>query len=298
MRFLRYLKGLPEHLRYRFGPVVAERLVHFSTWQARRRLSENQPLGVLVDNTVLGLAVTHETAWISTGVSLWGGKVPVETGYSARIPVYSANNLSENYEHVTYLAGIAHLAKLGRLRLCTSAELRDERWRQPGGRFTGYGYFDHSLFGNLKIECIDRLTGSWVLAPGGIPLKEQQLKRINSSADPLFRVLLNRLGERQSLDAWHIRTAEVHGLYCFLTADLKLRRSVERWKDYEPFKSMSTKVLTPSEFGKAFGMLPTPPHFQSYTNASFIVRSDLHMPGERRRPVSQYGSGNKDRRQS
>ena len=218
---------------------------------------------------------------------MWGPH-EVDTGYMARVPVHTDENETEIYRNTTYLSGIAHLGKAGRVRLCTSAELHDETWRKPGGMFRGYGYMDHSLFGNVTLECIDKLEGGWMLAPGGPSLQEQQQRRIKSSDDPLFKALLKRLGEKQNLDAWHIRTAEKHGMFCFLTMDFKLCRTVERWKGYEPFKSMKTKVMTPEEFGRAFEIIPVPPRLHSYTDASFFVRPDLHMPGEKRRPRSAY----------
>src|SRR5215216_1438969 len=58
-----------------------------ATVQARLALRKSGPLRLLVDDTVLGHAIIHETEWISTGTKLWGGQVPVETGYTARIPV-------------------------------------------------------------------------------------------------------------------------------------------------------------------------------------------------------------------
>lgn len=212
----------------------------------------------------------------------------MNTGYAARVPVYSADNTSEVYRNVCYLAGIGHLAKAGFIQLCTSAELDDERMRQPSGRFTGYGYFDHSVLRDVHIECIDSLVGGWVMGPGSPPLRDQQQQRIRNSGDPLYQALVNRLGDKQNLDAWHIRTAEKYEMFCVLTTDFKLRRTVERWKDYEPFKSMKSCVMTPEEFGQKFGILPVPPHIHSYTDASFFVRSDIHMPGEQRRHVSAY----------
>jgi len=286
-RFIDRVRNIPEHLRFKYGPHVVNRLVSWSTFQARKKLPIDPPLAILVDNSVLGHAVTHESGWVSTGPKMWGPH-EVDTGYMARIPVHTDNNETEIYRNLTYLSGIAHLGKIGRIRLCTSAELRDETWRKPSGMFRGYGYFDFSLFSDVQLECIDRLEGSWILVPGGPSLQEQQQRRINSSNDSLFKSLLNRLGEKQNLDAWHIRTAEKHGMFCFLTMDFKLRKTFERWKDYEPFKSMNTVVMTPEEFSRAFDIIPVPPRLHSYTDASFFVRSDLHMPGEKRRPRSAY----------
>jgi len=248
-----------------------------------------EPLGVLVDNSILGHAVTHETAWISTGVALWGGH-PFETGYSARIPVHSANSTAVEYEHIKYLAGIAHLARQDYLRLKTSAELQDETFRQPVGRFRGYGYFDHSLFAGLKLESVDGLVFP-TMGPSYLGLasaRDQQRARLARSNDPLYLALLAQLGPKNSQDAWHIRTAEAHGLHCFLTMDFRLHRTVRRLKECEPFRSLQTQVLTPVELGKWLGIAPLPPHIFSYTNASFQVRSDLCWPDGKRRPVSAY----------
>lgn len=288
------IRNLPERLRFTYGPPMAKRLVHWSTFQTRRKLPANPPLSILIDNSILGNAITHESAWISTGPKMWGPH-RIDSGYMARVPVHSGENATEIHRNAIYLSGIAHLGKTGRLRLCTSAELRDETWRKPTGMFRGYGYFDYSIFGDVRLECIDKLEGGWMLAAGGPSLEEQQHHRINSSKDALFEALLNRLGKKQSLDAWHIRTAEKHGMFCFLTMDFKLRRTVERWKDYEPFKSMKTRVMTPEEFGREFDMIPIPPSIHSYTDASFFVRPDLHMPNEKRRPRAAYRSKNGER---
>jgi len=286
-RLITAIRNFPEHLRFKYGPSAVKQLVHWSTYPARRKLRGAPPLGILVDNSVRGNAVTHETAWISTGPKMWGPH-EIDTGHMARVPVYTDENDGEIYRNLTYLSGIVHLGKIGCLRLCTSAELRDETWRQPSGLYTGYGYFDHSLFAGVKLECIDKLEGGWMLGGGAPPLEEQQQHRLSNSNDPLYQALLKRLGPKQNLDAWHIRRAEKHGLFCFLTMDFKLRRTVERWKDYEPFNSIKTKVMTPEEFGRKFEMIPTPPRLHSYTDASFFVRADLHMPGEKRRRRSAY----------
>ncbi len=284
-RLINTIQNFPEHLRFKYGPPIVRRLVHWSTFQARRKLPVDPPLGILIDNSVLGNAVTHESAWVSTGPKMWGPH-EIDTGYMARVPVHTDENESTIYRNLTYLSGITHLGKADKLRLCTSAELRDETWRKPTGMFQGYGYFDFSIFGDVKLECIDELEGGWMMAPGGPSLEEQQQRRLRNKIDPLFHALVNRLGPKQNLDAWHITTAERHGLFCFLTMDFKLRRSVERWKDYEPFKSMKTRIMTPEEFGREFELIPFPPRLHSYTDASFPVRTDLHMPGEKRRRLS------------
>jgi len=289
LKLWRRVRGLRERLRFKYGPQAATLLADISTYQARRALAASGPLAILVDNSVLGNAITHETAWVSTGTKKWGPH-DVATGYSARIPVHPADSASVEYEHVKYLTGITHLARRGHLHLKTSAELQDETWRHPMGRFSGYGYFDYSLFNGIKLESVDGIKIP-TLGPSYLNLPtpaEQQQARLASSGDALYKALLEKLGQKNSQDAWHIRTAETHGLFCFLTMDFKLRKTFEQLKGTEPFRSLTTRVMTPVELGQHLGIMPLPPHIFSYNDASFFVRSDLSMPGGKRRPLRLY----------
>jgi hypothetical protein len=282
-----------EHWRRRFMPRLATWLARLATYQARQALKASGPLTLLVDNTVVGHAVTHETAWVSTGTSMWGGVHPIETGYRARIPVHPVDSDAQEYEHIKQLGGIAHLAREGHLILMTSAELRDEQFRQPSGRYRGYGAFDYSLFSGVHLKSVDGLVGptlgpSWMGLPSPA---EQQRARLNDSGDGLYEALVKVLGEKNSQDAWHIRTAERHGMFCFLTMDFRLVRTVRQHAHREPLNSLKTLVLTPAEFGERLKLAPLPPHLCSYNDASFFVRGDLSMPGGKRRPLSAYRKG-------
>ena len=75
---MKRLRGMIEHLRYRYAPRIVDYVVKLSTSKAAARLRASGPLGVLVDNTVLDHAVTHETAWIPTGKAK-GGAPEIET---------------------------------------------------------------------------------------------------------------------------------------------------------------------------------------------------------------------------
>lgn len=290
-----WLRPLPERLRRKYIPRVMRSILDVATWRTRRRLRQGAPVSILIDNSVLGHAVTHETASIPKTIK-WGADT-LDTHYAARVPVHAPDNTSEIYRNLTWLTGIAHLARRGHIRFCTSAELRDETFRQPAGRFRrGYGLYDYSLFNDIPLEAVDRLDGNSVIGPSWMKLpslRDQQLARIKACEDPLFTALLKRLGERQNLDAWHIFTAERQGMHCFLTMDFKLRKTVERWKDHEPFRSMKTQVLTPEELGREWKIMPVSPRLHAYDGASFPVRLDLHMPGEKRAPASAYGKKRK-----
>lgn len=274
--------SLLERLRMKYAPLAAEALVAISTIPACLRLWRGQPVNMLVDNTVLAHAVTHETAWVSTGTSSWEPH-EIETGYSARIPVRH-NDETREFKNIQYLAGIAQLAKRGYLSLMNSGDLQLEQWWQPTGRFRGYGIYDHNLFHGVKFRSIGELPPvsigpQWMNLPS---LKEQLRIRLSRSDDPLYQGLVNLLGQKNSQDAWHIRTAETHGMFCFLTMDFKLCKLLEAKRDQEPIRSLRVKVWTPMQFGKYFGLIPIDPVLLSYNNASYPVRSDLNWPNSQR----------------
>ena len=295
--------------RYKYWPRLADVLVDWSTFRAQRSLKVTGPIKVLVDSNVLGYGITHETRWIPTGTSNWGG-ADVETGYAARIPVHSADDDSEIYRDITYLPGIAHLARIGLVKLMTSAELITERLRHPIGRYRGYGFFDFNVFKDINIPSVDgnhlpdfrdldffneNPTINMVIHSTDIdPLaifgtsREEQQARLSKSKCALYNGLVAAIGAKNNLDAWHIRTAEKHGMFCFLTMDRKLMRNVNSKQKGFPLSSLETKLMTPSDLGRHLQLIPVPPVVLSYNDASFFVRPDLSSPANKRhRPRSE-----------
>jgi hypothetical protein len=280
-----------DRLQFMYGPTTAKAIISLSSLPARLRIFRTGPLSILVDNSVLFHAVTHETAWLSTGKSKWGSH-DIDTGYTARIPVRHKDSNSREYQNIKYLPRIAHLARVGQLSLKTSGELDLERFRQPVGRFKGYGIFDHDLFSNIKMEHVDDMP-DMVMSSKGLnrsSIEEQQREWLSNSSDPLYRSLVTLLGPRNSQDAWHMRTAEVHGMFCFLTMDFKLCKNFEGRLAQEPIKSLRTKVMTPEQLGKYLRNFPVDPNLLSYAGASYPVRSDLHWPDEKRRGTAKNRS--------
>lgn len=268
---------------FRYGPLLARTLVAASTLRARVRLFKRPPLQVLVDNTILFHSITHETAWVSTGKSNWGPH-EIDTGYTARIPVRSPWDESREHRNVRYLPGIAHVARAGKLSLRSSGELWVERLYQPSGRFRGYGHFDLDLFAGVDMPLVDKIPDmqfgpSWLGFPS---VEEAREQRLAQSTDPLFRALLKELGPGNSQDAWHIRTAEVNQMFCFLTMDFKLLKTLEARSGAEPVRSLQTKVLTPEQLGEYLGLVPVNPVLLSYERANSSIRPDLHWPNSQR----------------
>ena len=296
-----------ERFRFKYVPRYANWVVNCSTLRAQLSLKQSSPIKVLVDNNVFAHGVTHETTWIATGMSeMFPGQ---ELGYAARIPIHAENDESDDYEDIQYLAGIAHLARLGFVRLMTSTELFAEKDLQPIGRYRGYGYFDYNIFENIEIQSVDGYhlpdfrdqeffrnnpTINKVVYFNDIDpfdmhgnSKKDQQARLKKSTCSLYKGLVALLGRKNNLDAWHIRTAESHGMFCFLTMDRKLLVNFRQKKNKTPISSLQTQLLTPAELGCYLRLLRISPTILSYNDASFFVRSDLCSPdSKRRRPNS------------
>jgi hypothetical protein len=285
-----------EHWRFRYLPGMVDMLVAATTVPAQKTLRQ-KPLRVLVDNSTIGKSITYETGWVSTGPKKWGNQ-DIETGYAARVSVYGPQSDSSDYQNVLFIPGLAHLARKGFLELYTSAELQDEQFRQPSGRFRGYGSFDYSLLRDIPLKSLDGHTmpnmgPAWMELPSA---KEQQQERLARSSDPLYAALVKLLGQKNNLDAWHIATAERHHADYFLTMDYRLRRLVESLATKPPFNTLSVGVVTPAELGRKLQLRPISPLFFSYHGASWFVRSDLHWPDNRRRPLSSYRKGREEQK--
>jgi hypothetical protein len=256
----------------------AKKMVSLSTWEARRIIGKKRQLKILIDNSTLFHSVTHETGWIDTGPVQWGPlTLERRGGYSARIPVHSADNDSRTYKEVQFLIGIAELERQGYVKLFTSAELEAEKFRQPMGRFRGYGYFDYGLFGKAKIENLDGFHLDLVPDPAAA-----QLARVAACTDPLYLQLVSILGEKSSLDAFHILTAEIFGMDYFLHIDFPLADKIRQHEKKTPVNTMKSKAILPSALGKLLKLMPIHSVVVSHFDSSWAVRADLHFPDQQR----------------
>lgn len=280
-----HFKGLRNRAARKVWTTLPQWMVRLAVQNARLKLKKLGPVQVLVDVTVQYHAVTHETAWVSLG--------PVE-GYSARIPVHRPDTHTVEFQNIKYLAGIAHLARIGAIELLTSAELLDEQFRQPGGRYRGYSYFDHSLFVGLTLNSVDGhvfpTMGPQYFKLPSAEEKQRARLREHERTFPQYKELVKCLGRKNSNDTWHLFTAERHGLFCYLTMDFRFIRTMEAQARTQAVRSLRTLVLTPAQFAKRFGIFPVPPHFLSYEDADCFVHPELSMPDNKRRPRNKYRS--------
>jgi hypothetical protein len=169
-----------------------------------------------------------------------------------------------------------------------------EREKHPQTKFRDTGYYDFNLLSRLDIQPIDEWSFDAFVHDAmktGVTLHDLQVKRVNSSTDTYFQKIwtLFGRGKNQSLDAWHLRTAHEHGLDGILTMDYKLERTFRQTQAALNAAAFSARVWTPSEFAKELGIQKVSPNLFCYTDASYPVRPDLHMPNVRRRPKDKVG---------
>ncbi len=271
-------------------------LLQLSTHRARSWLAGSGPVTILIDNSVLGHGRTHETVSHMQKINWPPGGESQEVPIIYRAPIDITKEYGELvYESIRYLPGIARLARLGFVTLRTSCELLSERNHQPMGRFQGEkGWFDYWLFKDTNIESVDgydvpdfdleyfsnnptvdKFIYSTDIDPLGMypENKQKQRDRVSRSNDPLYSELARLLPQKGNLDAWHIRTAEVHGLFCFLTMDFKLQRFFEQNRNKPSISSLHTKVMTPEQFGKYMAISPINPYICELVESDAVQSS-------------------------
>lgn len=262
---------------------VSKRAIRNSTALAEQTLPADQ-IGILVDSNVHHHTVTHETGWISTGEKRFGPTVK-GTGYAARVPVFRQGSEARTYENVCYLAAIAQLANIGRAKLWTSHHLLLERDGHPRARFADVGWFDFNLFGRGELPSIDGDPSDEVLITPfsfNAPPPDDITTVLSQSTDKLYLELVRVKGEKNSQDAWHIRTAEVNGLHCLLTMETSLLRIMQAQRERPVIKSLTTRVMSPKMLGKELRLRPIELKHFDHQDSSWFVRPDLHWEGEKR----------------
>ena len=272
--------------------------LNWSTFRARNLLKNSGPIIVLIDNSVLGHGRTHESVFLKEKVN-WITGEDTYLDVLHRAPIDIKQKYGETvFENVQYLPGIVHLAQLGLLELKTSSELLSERQHHPTYRFLGRkGYFDYNLFEKIskQIKSVDgydlpdlsdwfarnpttinKVFYSTDIDPLGLypDNDKRQQDRIAQSNDPLYKDLVSLFpGKKYIKDAWHIRTAEINNLFCFLTMDFRLCKNVEENKTKEPVSSLHTKVLTPKGFGENIGVYPINPYLCEWAEGDYLQSS-------------------------
>lgn len=270
---------------------TSELVLRLSHAPSRLYLRGQDRLKILVDTTVFHHVVTHEGRWISTGTKAWGNS-ELGTGYLASVPVHSAKNSSEDFRDICSLIGLVELHKLKKIQFVTSSEIEAEKASQPPQRYRNVFYGGHSIFNAIEIETIRNQSASRSSQVFQFPedQKERQRMRISSliDSDSDLRKMVKHLGDKNSFDALHLLTAERHDCYAYLTMDRKFIRNFRTQMRQSPMDRFKTKVLSPRELGDSIKLIPTHPILlNSRMSKFFPVRSDLHLPDERRSPSNR-----------
>jgi len=285
------LRSKRESLAFKYMPLLADWIMRRVAMSAQGQFAdETESVGVLIDSCVRTHAITHEEAWIDTGTVLWGGVHPINTGYMARVPVHAVNNDSEDYRDICYLGSLIALARFGTMKFFTSAELISEQLKHPPARFQTIGYSDYSILDMVKIESLDGERYDFInmgkLFGGKHGLAEAQQARIAASSEELHKAIMSCFKhQKHSQDAWHLRTAQVHGCRYLLTMDRKFVRLCQQHLSKLSAAGISVEVCSPTQLGEKLRLPKIPPWLFSYNDASFAVRSNLHMPDQRRKPT-------------
>jgi hypothetical protein len=287
------ISGFGDRFRRRAIPWMVDKLLELDSVKLAPRLKHTGADRILVDNTIRSHAVTHETIRLGQRILEWGD-IDVPVSKIARIPVHSSNVNGIEFESILYLPSIAALGRHLAVTLFDSYELRDERFRQPPGRFQGYGLDDHWLLSGVPFSVIDdkRKKYSRIIINvhgSDMDLANDQRTRLENNGEPLYRDLVRILGKKNSQDAYHIFTAEINNIFCFLTMDFNLLNIIKSQSNNEIIANLRTRVLSPQQFGVEFGLRKISPRLLSYYGLRTSVVNDLHMPNSKRRPRRRVG---------
>ena len=301
----RLIENLPHACRAK----LVDWCLQLSTREACKILAARDGINVLIDNSTLRFGRTHETIGLAQKTNWPPGEEPGEIPILYRAPIVFDEQHKRVNENTPYLPGIAYLARVGRLTLKTSRELLSEQNHHPVGAAQGKtGWFDYWIFDEIEIDSIDghdapsfdldnfrdnptinRTISSKEADPFNMyPDNMENLdRRISRSTDPLYTKLAKILkGKKKNFDAWHIRTAETHRLFCFLTMDFNLREAIMKNSHTEPIASLRTKVMTPEEFGTHFGLSPIDPYICELAESDAMKSSARLRKALRRRGSS------------
>lgn len=270
------------------GKYVAGRLPGWSAKPAADRLS-GRLQKILVDNSVLAHRCVSFTGDSGRTGHLVQERSYTEDYFKSDEPGWRHFKNLRFWEDRKYFYGISDLAISGFVLLFDSYELAIERVTQPLGRFTEMrSIYTEDVFESVEFQTLNphgemlrispeaaiKAQEEWNRRGRGLALDSTQRipkwlapdiyethgstnDRIAGYGDSLYPALLDVLGGRKfSKDAWHIVTAERHGLDCFMTMDYKLIDRLGQLRKKEPVRSLAVKVLTPSQWGGQQGVRP------------------------------------------
>lgn len=227
------------------------------------------PLTVLVDNCARGQhALTHETVRVDF-------KADCPQPFGSTVPISIRATKKNAHPDTDWLISIAAFSRRGHLICLESHALFLERTYQKSGRYDrGHDVLDYHVFNHIRFRTIDscpkpRRPGPWrtfklksfegwnEVDPYGLyPHGQRQLRRLLKRArrSSRYREIEKALQGKADQDAWHIFQAERLGLDYFLTVDGNILEKARQRRG--PFGDLSTTIVSPSQLGRALGLLP------------------------------------------
>jgi hypothetical protein len=211
-----------------------------------------EPPLIFLDTSVLKHSADRLIRGRKCKVTRQWGDIPVSVDVTQFVEVYpNARVKGPLTQEFPYLPLIADLAKTGRVRLVSHAEVRMELWGlpktdDPRGLFHGapIEWGPNPLeYGRVVAgwSAIQRTDPQLDFLKGITHLRFQELK-VATGANPGSGKYKNQL-----LDAFHIWCAEEASAKYFLTTDLKLVRLISQHKAHPP----SCRVITPSQLARS-----------------------------------------------
>jgi hypothetical protein len=207
------------------------------------------PYKILLDTSIWNATVMLSATRVPVQV-LWGDLVvTVEMDENAE-RVLRNHTVDQSSEILSSMVAIADWARTGKVALFDSAELKFE-WmgvRPPTLRGTEADVFKDVNIGSARVPVFRR----------GFPPFERESfdmeKRtfLASIRDPRFQELTSAVAARHAADVFHLWTAEVNFMNCYLTLD---RRFINAWRNQRKAVS-EVEVLTPSKLCAELSEVP------------------------------------------
>ena len=208
-------------------------------------------LRLLVDNSVRHHAVALKGEWKDTGDVLWGGKIPIETGYIKSSERGVKVRESHGGDQTRYIASIANSKDELELTFHTTDALSFERFDKPLAQQFGAKLGDVSLLANVDLEKHITLPELKFATPSQNPLEELR-HEISKQNDPIFNEIWSALrcvkkSDKSSQDAWHLACAIKLKMNYFLSSDSKLYGQICSINDYLLRKKLVQIFMRPFE---------------------------------------------------
>lgn len=204
-------------------------------------------------------------------VKYWGGKVPVETGYRARVPkVYPTSSDWIPKNEVPFFAPLVHLGLGGYVTYLRSHDLEKERVRHAASKYVGnmYGLNVWSRAKFVSVDFVPKQHINRIWSPHSWS-KEQQIKDREELNDAEFVSLISRLGRHHILDCLHLWTAHRAGCFAFLTVDSKFLRHFENCNKGGKLDWLKARPYLPSQVARLWRIRPVSVEHLTPLNASF-----------------------------